>query len=185
LTYYGGFLLVVPTGIWFLRRYDLPAWKVADLAGFCIPLGIGFGRLGCFFAGCCFGDVCDFPWAVSFPAGSPAAGVHLDAQWIGAGDPSLPVHPAQLYSVLFNWGIAAFMYWWYRHKRAFDGEVFWLFAILYALFRFLVEILRADERGGYFGASTSQIIGVLLVGLSLYMLSRLYRKALASKSLSG
>ena len=109
LTYYGGFLLVVPLGLWFLRHYNLPQWKVSDLAAFCIPLGIGFGRLGCFFAGCCFGDVCDSPWGVSFPPGSAAWRQHYDAHLVGAGDGSLPVHPAQLYSVAFNWGLAALM----------------------------------------------------------------------------
>ena len=185
LTYYGGFLLVVPTGIWFLRHFKIPAWKVADIAAFGIPFGIGFGRLGCFYAGCCFGEVCDAPWGVSFPNGSPAWSTHFDAAWVGAGDDSLPVHPTQLYSVLFNWAIAGFMYWWYRHKKAFDGETFWLFAIFYAVARFMVELFRADERGEFWGLSTSQLIGVLLIIVSIYMLSKLYKETLAPKLPSG
>jgi phosphatidylglycerol:prolipoprotein diacylglycerol transferase len=185
LTYYGGFMLVVPLGFWFVRRFDMPAWKIADLAAFCLPLGIGFGRLGCFFAGCCFGEVCDAPWGVSFPNGSPAWSLHYEANWVGGGGDSLPVHPTQLYSVFFNWGIAGLMYWWYRNKKAFDGETFWLSAMLYAVARFLVELFRADERGEFLGLSTSQLIGILLVVLSIYMLSKLYRRSLAQKPAAG
>lgn len=180
LTYYGGFMLVVPLGIWFLRRHKIDHWKVGDLAAFAIPFGIGFGRLGCYYAGCCFGGLCDAPWGVSFPAGSPAARHHSDLFLIGGGDASLPVHPAQLYAVGANWAIAGVMYWWYKTRRHFDGECFWIFAMLYALGRFLVELLRDDERGEYFGVSTSQGIGVLLVLLSIFMLSRLWKRSLAN-----
>src|SRR5262249_21745719 len=55
LTYYGGFL-GASTAAWFLLKRDrFPFWKAADLAGLTIPLGLGFGRMGCLLAGCCFG----------------------------------------------------------------------------------------------------------------------------------
>lgn len=181
LTYYGGFLLVVPLGFWFIKRNNIQPWKVGDLAAFAIPLGIGFGRLGCFYAGCCFGTVCDAPWGVSFPPGSPAWQLHYDAHLVGVGDPSLPVHPAQLYTAVSMWLLAGFMLWWYHRKKTFDGEVFWLFGLLYACIRFLIEMLRQDERGEYFGVSTSQGIGVLWIVFSLYMLSRLYRRSQAAE----
>lgn len=75
------------------------------------------------------------------------------------------------------WLLAGFMLWWYHRRRTFDGEVFWLFALIYSLVRFGIEMLRADERGAYFGLSTSQGIGVLLALGSLFMLIRLgYRQ---------
>lgn len=179
LTYYGGFLLIIPLGIWFLRRYNIRPWSVGDLAGFCVPLGIGFGRLGCYYAGCCYGKVCDVPWGVSFPTGSPAWRQHFEEHLVTVSQGSLPVHPAQLYTVAAMWLLAAAMYWWYRKKRTFEGEVFWLFTLLYAVVRFFIELIRSDERGEYFGMSTSQGIGVLLIIFSCYMLSRLYRKSLS------
>ena len=87
------------------------------------------------------------------------------------------MHPTQLYSTAFNWVIAAFCYWWYRKKQTLDGETFWIFGVLYALARFMVELVRADERGEYFGVSTSQGIGVLWMLFSLYMLHRLYMQS--------
>ena len=178
LTYFGGFLLCIPVGIPFLRRHKLDAWRVADLSGLGIALGLGFGRLGCFLAGCCFGEVCDLPWGVSFPPGSAAWRMHLDAHLIDASAAgSLPVHPTQLYSVLVNWGVFAFCTWWYVKKRTFAGEVFWLFAMVYSVGRFAIEMVRADERGGIAGVSTSQWIGVGVIALSFVMLRRLYLRS--------
>jgi phosphatidylglycerol:prolipoprotein diacylglycerol transferase len=177
LTFYGGLLLCIPVGIWFLRRFKMRVWRLADLAGFAIPLGLGFGRLGCWFSGCCFGDVCDVPWGVSFPNGSMAWSQHYDAHLVGGADPSLPVHPTQIYSIASNWFICGFMLWWYHKKRTFEGEVFWLFVLLYAVSRFIVELWRDDARGEVAGISTSQIIGALMVVVAIAMLRRLYQKS--------
>ncbi len=72
------------------------------------------------------------------------------------------------------------MFWYYKRRKTFDGEAFWIFAMLYAVVRFFIEAIRDDERGEYFGMSTSQGIGVLLIALSFYMLSKLYRRSLAA-----
>lgn len=178
LTYYGGFLLVVPAGIWFLRRNNINPWAMGDLAAFALPFGIAFGRLGCWFAGCCFGSRCDLPWGVEFPRGSPAWRQHFDNHWIDAtAAESLSVHPAQLYTVGALLALAVFMFYWYRKRRTFVGECFWLMALIYAGLRFVVEVYRADERGGVGFVSTSQWIGVLLAAVSIYMLSRFYKRA--------
>ncbi|MFT5429737.1 MAG: phosphatidylglycerol:prolipoprotein diacylglycerol transferase [Myxococcota bacterium] len=182
LTYYGGFLVAIPLAIWFLTKHKIAPWKVGDMAGFAVPLGIGFGRLGCFYAGCCYGSVCDTDLGVSFPPHSPAWQEHFDAGLISAADHSLPVHPAQLYTALSMWLLAGLMLWYYHRRKTFDGEVFWLFALLYSGIRFLIETLRADERGEYFGLSTSQGIGVLLAITSLIMLTYLGRKKRAAPS---
>src|SRR5258708_4602792 len=73
LAYYGG-LVTASIAAWFLLKRDrFPFWKAADMAGFAIPLGLAFGRMGCLMAGCCFGSVCDLPWAISFPEQSAAS----------------------------------------------------------------------------------------------------------------
>lgn len=57
----------------FAWRHRLPILPLADLITPSLALGLAIGRLGCLLNGCCFGDVCqrDYPWAVTFPAGSP------------------------------------------------------------------------------------------------------------------
>ena len=70
--FYGG---VIATGLiilLFCRREGWSFWRLADLAAPTLAIGHALGRLGCFFAGCCFGKSCQAPWAVSFPPGSVA-----------------------------------------------------------------------------------------------------------------
>lgn len=55
----------------FVYKYRLPGWTLADLVAPSVMLGLAFGRLGCFLNGCCFGGVCERPWAVTFPWKSP------------------------------------------------------------------------------------------------------------------
>jgi phosphatidylglycerol:prolipoprotein diacylglycerol transferase len=165
LTYYGG-LLGASAAAWFLLRRDrFPFWKAADMAGFAVPLGLAFGRMGCLMAGCCFGSTCDLPWAMSFPWRSPASVEQFKAHLIPSDRLwSLPVHPTQIYEAAASLGIAAFCLMWVHPRKRYDGQVFVAFLALYAVARFLVEFLRRDDRGGLLGLSTSQLIGVALLG---------------------
>jgi len=56
----------------FVIRHKLPLMATLDLMAPGFMLGLAIGRLGCFLNGCCFGGVCELPWAVEFPVGSPA-----------------------------------------------------------------------------------------------------------------
>jgi phosphatidylglycerol:prolipoprotein diacylglycerol transferase len=168
LTYYGGFL-GASVGAWFLLKRDrFPFWKAADLAGVAVPLGLAFGRMGCLLAGCCFGAESNLPWALSFPPKSPAS----EAQWKAhdlhdAAMWSHPVHPTQVYESAASLAIAAFCLFVVQPKKKYDGQVFGAFLALYAIARFLLEILRRDDRGGMVGLSTSQLIGLGLVAVAL------------------
>ncbi|MGI9455886.1 MAG: prolipoprotein diacylglyceryl transferase family protein [Aeoliella sp.] len=51
----------------FMRRHRLPLLAMADLVAPSLVVGLAFGRIGCLLNGCCFGGVCDLPWAISFP----------------------------------------------------------------------------------------------------------------------
>jgi phosphatidylglycerol:prolipoprotein diacylglycerol transferase len=164
LTYYGG-LVGASLAAWVLLRRDgFPFWKAADMAGFAIPLGIAFGRMGCLLAGCCFGAVCDLPWAVSFPGRSAASDEQFrDHLLPSARDWSLPVHPTQVYESAAAFAIAAFCLLWLHPRKRYDGQVFAASIALYAIARFGLEVLRRDDRGGGFGLSTSQWIGIALL----------------------
>ena len=61
---------------------------------------------------------------------------------------------------------------WLHPRKRYDGQVFVAFLGLYAIGRFLLEFLRADDRGGLFGLSTSQLIGVALVVVAAYIHAR-------------
>lgn len=163
-TYYGG-LVGGSIAAWFLLRRDrFPFWKAADMAGFAVPLGLVFGRLGCLMAGCCFGAACALPWAVSFPAGSSASEQQFKSHELANSHMwSLPVHPTQLYESLVCWILAAVCLVWIHPRKKYDGQVFAASIALYAAARCALEVFRRDDRGGFAGLSTSQLLGVALI----------------------
>lgn len=67
LTYYGGFLLATPCAILYGLYKKVPIFRGMDIVAPCLMIGLGFGRIGCFLNGCCYGAECNLPWAVSFP----------------------------------------------------------------------------------------------------------------------
>jgi phosphatidylglycerol:prolipoprotein diacylglycerol transferase len=70
LEYYGGVVLSIVAVIALLAwRRQSVRWYL-DIVAPSVVLGLAFGRVGCFLNGCCFGGVCDAPWAVRFPFGS-------------------------------------------------------------------------------------------------------------------
>lgn len=179
LAYYGGLIAASAFGIYFLRKEKFPVGKGIDLVGMVIPLGLFFGRLGCFFGGCCFGQPLpeDHWLGISFPALSPAS----QAQWElglipGPAMESLPVHPTQLYEAAGCLLIAAIAMFWVRPKKRFDGQVMLSFLGLYAVLRFVLEFVRADDRGAAFGLSTSQLIGLVILAGVAYVWVRLSPK---------
>jgi len=167
LTYYGGFFGATAAAVVLLRRDRFPFWKAADMAGFAIPLGLSFGRMGCLLAGCCFGAPTKLPWGLSFPPRSPASEEQVKQHLLQSIRMwSEPVHPTQIYESAASLGIAAFLLFWLLPRKRYDGHVFVGFLVLYAVARFLVEILRRDARGGAAGLSTSQLIGVGLLAVA-------------------
>jgi len=72
LTYYGGFLLAFPTLVIYALVKKIPLRLGMDIVAPCLMIGLGFGRIGCFLNGCCYGAQCDLPWAVRFPYNSYA-----------------------------------------------------------------------------------------------------------------
>lgn len=167
LTYYGGFFGATAAAVWLLRRDRFPFWKAADMAGFTIPLGLAFGRMGCLLAGCCFGAETSLPWGLSFPPRSPASEAQAKLQVLESARMwSHAVHPTQIYESAASLAVAAVCLHVVHPRKRYDGQVFVASLALYAAARFIVEILRRDARGGALGLSTSQLIGVALIGVA-------------------
>ncbi len=169
LVFYGGLLAAVPTGIWYVRRHKLPVWKTADIMAPYIALGHAFGRLGCFFAGCCYGAPTSSACGVTFSDPHSLAPL---------GVPLVPTQLLESGGEFLNFSLLLLVT---RYKR-FDGQVFWFYPLFYAVLRFTLEFYRGDVvRGLYFGGliSTSQIIAIGMVFVSLFMLLTLRKKAMA------
>jgi phosphatidylglycerol---prolipoprotein diacylglyceryl transferase len=171
LVFYGGVVAALPV-LWFWgRRRGIP---VLDLLDFVAPLGalgLALTRFGCFLNGCCFGAPSDLPWAVRFPPDSLPQRAQAALGLVGGRDPSLPVHPVQLYELCFALALFALLTWRFPRRR-FAGEGVVAFGLLYGLWRFAIERLRADAPGWRPGAhpltpyqwQSLALIGVSVVG---------------------
>ena len=170
LVYYGGLIGAMIAGMIYIRWKKMPLWKTADVLAPSIALGNVFGRIGCLLNGCCFGRVCDAPWAIRFPNGSYAWDQHYQQGLVGEHDMSLPVHPTEIYDALLNFGVYVFLAWLFRRKK-FDGQIFASYLMIYAVFRSIAEYFRGDYPTDHVhaGLTSAQLVSVpiFLVGLAL------------------
>ncbi len=135
--------------------------KVFDLAIPTVALAQGFGRIGCFLAGCCYGAPTNLPIGVEFN----------NSHYAPAG---IKLHPTQIYSSIFDFALAVFLLW-YDKKNKKEGRTFALYTILYSIGRFFVEYLRNDPRGNVGILSTSQFISliVVVIGIIIFNLDKI------------
>ncbi len=162
LVFYGGVIGAGLTVWYYLSKHKLPLWQVADILAPSLTIGHAVGRWGCFFAGCCYGKPTDSAWGVIFTDPKSLAPLNV------------PLHPTQIYlsvNLLIIFGILM----WLRKRKTFDGQVFWVYGILYSIGRFIIEFFRGDDRGYAIDEvlSTSQFIGIFTLIFSIYMLVRL------------
>ena len=168
LVLYGALLAGAAAFFTFCHYRRVSPLGLLDIITPSIFIGIGFGRIGCFLNGCCYGDECSLPWAVQFPRGSAAFEALVFKQLISEDASWTPLlHPTQLYSALDGFLIAALTFWYFRHRRR-NGECFAVALMIYPVTRFVIEILRNDE-GGQLGTSLTisqwVSIGLLIVNL--------------------
>lgn len=153
---YGGILGGLAGGLLCCRIKKLRFLPYFDLFLPSVALAQGFGRLGCFFAGCCYGRETDSWFHLIFPEGSQApAGV--------------PLIPAQLISSAADF-LHFFILVWFARRAKKDGRVGGLYLILYSIGRFLIEGLRDDPRGAVGPFSTSQFISLLILAAGILVM---------------
>jgi phosphatidylglycerol:prolipoprotein diacylglycerol transferase len=165
--FYGGLIVAVLVALWYIRRVGLPLWTTCDVFAPGIALGHVVGRFGCLFAGCCFGKPTNVPWAITFTNqfAHDNVGTTLNT----------PLHPTQLYEAGAELLILVFLLATEKSGRRFAGRTFWLYMLLYAISRYVIEFYRGDERGTVGPFSTSQFISLLLAPLAVVMLLYLGR----------
>jgi phosphatidylglycerol:prolipoprotein diacylglycerol transferase len=159
--FYGGLLGGIPVAWWYIKKHSLPLFSTLDVLAPAVALGQAVGRLACFAAGCCFGAPSTLPWSVIFK--------NEDAHALVGVPLGVPLHPSQLYESLGAF-ILLFVLLAVLKNRRFQGQVFALYLLAYAILRFCLEFFRGDAaRGTVFGGalSTSQFIAIVVVFLTL------------------
>ena len=201
LEFYGGVIVAIVAALAYMSAKKLPIRFYLDLLAPALMLGLAFGRMGCFLNGCCYGKMCELPWAISFPYGSyayydqlaqgqlsvpeglsdghggiiPRENLTPAQRTLAAEHRSRHVHPAQLYSIAVALGLSALLYRFFW-KRKHHGQVFLLMLILYALARFALEAVRTEPKV-LAGLSISQNISMLAVAAGLIWWIAMTRQA--------
>ncbi len=166
LVFYGGFIAALIAGLIYLKIKKMPLWRTTDIAALSLAAGQFLGRLGCFSAGCCYGKTCDLPWAVTFTNPDTLAPM------------GIPLHPTQIYHAISNLSIFAFL-WFFRTRKKFSGQIFWMYILLYAVTRSFIEIFRGDFRGEpVLGVlSVAQALGIIMAPVAVIMMTILKKRA--------
>lgn len=152
LVLYGGVILALAVYLLFCRMRALSPLLMADVMIPSFFVGLGFGRIGCFLNGCCYGELSHLPWAVRFPQGSvPFLAMVQRGLLSPDAAATPPLHPSQLYSSAAAF-LLAFATAWYFRRRPQNGAVLGLALLAYPVTRFLIEFVRGDEPG-QFGTS--------------------------------
>lgn len=154
---YGGILGGILGAYLFCRKNKLEMWKYFDIGLPSVALAQGIGRIGCFFAGCCYGVETTLPIGITFHNSDFAPnGVSL--------------LPTQLISSVLDLLLFAFLLWFDKRKKA-DGQVTAWYLILYSIGRFSLEFFRGDlERGNVGTFSTSQFISIFTLAAGIILL---------------
>jgi len=144
LSWYGGAIGGIGTGLWMLRRYRVPLLRGLAAATPALALGHAIGRIGCFLVGDDYGRPTDLPWGIAFPLGLPPTQV--------------PVHPTQFYEAVLLAPLAWALIRW-RRGGVPDAIVLGRYLVLAGSLRFAIELVRVNR--GILGPFTlAQLIAV-------------------------
>ena len=155
---FGGLLGGILGGVLYCKWQKESFWEYADLAIPAVALAQGFGRIGCFFAGCCYGAHTSSSWFFAEFSHSLYAPNHVK------------LVPTQLIMSAGDFLICLGLLLYEKNKQKYRGELIALYLVVYSIGRFIVEFWRGDLIRGQVGPlSTSQFIGLFTVTAGLIL----------------
>ncbi|MBL7874400.1 MAG: prolipoprotein diacylglyceryl transferase [Cyclobacteriaceae bacterium] len=166
--FYGSLLTAIPIMLWYFKKIKVPVLGMLDVMALVTCLVHGFGRIGCFLAGCCYGLPTESFLGVTFT--SPVC---------QAEPLNTPLHPTQVYEAIFIFCLLIGLSF-LKSKKKFEGQIFLLYLILYAAGRGVLELFRGDTQRGFLIEnilSNSQFIALGVISIAAYFYLRLNRKS--------
>ncbi|MCX7774348.1 MAG: prolipoprotein diacylglyceryl transferase [Clostridia bacterium] len=161
---YGGIIGGILAALIYCKRAKLDTLKYFDLAIPSVALAQGFGRIGCFLAGCCYGRETKSLFRIIFHDSAFAPN-------------NVPLIPTQLISSGLDFLHFFVLILFAKYKKA-DGHVTGLYLMLYSLGRFILEFYRGDLiRGSVGSLSTSQFISLFMAAFGMIIFAAATRKA--------
>ena len=183
MSFHGGLIGVMVAVAWWSRKNKLHVFDTIDFVAPLVPPGLALGRFGNFINGELWGKFTQADWAVIFPQSLSGAYANLTPLQLQALHASGELnqfarHPTQLYQMLLEGVLLfVFLFWFTRKPRARYASSGW-FALLYGIFRFLMEFFRIpDAQLGYYAGdwlTMGQILSVplIVIGLVFLFMSR-------------
>ena len=156
---YGGILGGVFASFLYCRYKKADFVQYLDLVLPEVAFAQGCGRIGCFFAGCCYGRETDSVLSIQY--------------WQSEYAPNgVKLIPTQIYSSIGDFALA-FLLMAYAKREPKKGKIAAGDCILYSIGRFIIEMMRNDYRGAWGFLSTSQIISIviLVLGIAIFVIA--------------
>ena len=172
LAIYGGIIAACITAIIFCKKRHCNFNLFADTCTFGLLTGQIIGRWGNFFNREAFGGYTNSFFAMRYLASKVNFIPYSIHPIIINGFKYVQVHPTFLYESLWNLIILISLFLYRKHKK-FDGEIFLLYLLFYGIGRFLIEGLRTDQLL-LFSFPVSQLLSIILITISIFILSRKY-----------
>lgn len=171
LSFHGGLACALLFGYFYTRFAKLSFWTCCDLVAPSTAIGYASTRIGCFLNGCCYGAPTDLPWGVRF---------------LENGALTPPSHPTQIYATII--GLVTFVILVkLEAMRRKPGFVFMSYLLLYSIYRFGIEFLRARYSAElwHFGLTEAQAASVAIAALAAAAILFYFRKPDKSADESG
>lgn len=166
LAIYGGVIGAVLTLVVYSKVKKQKFWLMADTGCLGLVTGQIIGRWGNFFNREAFGDYTNNLLAMRLPVDAVRNSEITDLMWENVVDQCIQVHPTFLYESLWNLGVLIFLLF-YRKRKHFDGEIFFLYLGGYGLGRVWIEALRTDQLTlGNTSVAVSQVLAGCLIVIS-------------------
>jgi len=162
MSFHGGFIGVLIAFWLYARNTNRTFFDVADFIAPAFPIGLGAGRVGNFINGELWGRIADVPWAMIYPHVGPE-----------------PRHPNQLYQIIGEGIILFLIVWIFSSKSRPRMAVSGMFALVYGIYRFIVEFFR--EPDGHLGfiamdwLTMGQLLSVPMIVIGGLLLFLAYR----------
>lgn len=184
LVLYGGVTAGCLGGLAYMKWKKLSVLDYMDVAGIVAPIGLAFGRLGCFMNGCCFGRVCSesYPLGIHFPEDSPPWFHQFHMGLLERGEMMEAVHPAQLYQAGHDFLLFFLLLLYVGRGYAPRGAGMPLLWLLYGIGRFFIEGLRDDTPLTLTGLTVSQNYSLVVVLVFGALLGWIYSRSSDNRS---
>ena len=169
LTIYGA-VLGAALGVWiYCKITKLDMGNVFHTLAPAVISAQAIGRIGCTLNGCCYGIACNLPWCVEY--------TNPGTEAFGAGT----VHPTQIYEIIFNLIVFGIL-WKLMSKVRPDGSLFLIYLALYSAWRVGIDFIRPGNPF-LFGLHQAQIIGIVVLVITVPVLVRRFLQAKTAKPL--